>query len=164
MNFIAKQTIGTWITLGALILTLVGAILYGVNTSSGYYTDVVSGSLVACTVLAMIAMAALLVLSQFSFDGLIGKIVGIVVDLLKIVIPMLLFFALFGFVSTRIEGLAYIYGSNEEILATIQTPENLNSTYVAITGFVFYGIAAVGAVVAAFCRPVKAADAEKVKA
>ena len=155
MNFIAKQTVGAWMTLGAIVLTLVGAILYGVNTSSGYYTDVVSASLVACTVIAMIAMVAVLVLSQFGFDGLVGKVVGIAVDLLKIVVPMLRFLALFGFVSTRIEGLAYIYGSNEEILATIQTPENLGSTYVAITGFVFYGIAAVVAVAAAFFRAKK---------
>ena len=56
------------------------------------------------------------------------------------------------------EGLAYIYGSNSDILATIQTPENLASTYVAIAGFVLFGIAAIVGIVAAFFGAVKKED------
>ena len=41
MEFIKKQSVSTWITLGALIMALIGAILYGVNVGAvGYYHDV----------------------------------------------------------------------------------------------------------------------------
>ena len=71
---------------------------------------------------------------------------------------MLLLLGLDYFVATRMEGLAYIYGSNSDILATIQTPENLASTYVAIAGFVLFGIAAIVGIVAAFFGAAKKED------
>ncbi len=151
MEFIKKQSVSTWITLGALIMALIGAILYGVNVGAvGYYHDVTIGILVVMTILVMIMLAALLVLAQFEFDCILGKIVNIVTDVFKILIPIFLGICLVNFIITRVEGFGFILFSDESVRLTMQTPENMASVYTAISGFVFYGIAMVAAMVAAF--------------
>lgn len=134
--------------------------IYGVNTSEGYFKDMTSGTLITFTILTIVVLAAILVLAQFKFSGLLGKVLSIFVDALKIVVPLFLMICLFGFISTRIEGLAYLFGSNQEILDTIQTPENMSSAYGAITGFVFFGIASIAGMVAAFFNPTKKESAK----
>ena len=62
-----------------------------------------------------------------------------------------------GFVSTRVEGLGYIFGSDENVLDEIQTEENMRSAYTAIAGFVFYAVTWLVALVACFCGMTKAA-------
>ena len=89
----------------------------------------------------MVLVVVTIAMAQFSFDGIVGKVYGIVLDALRILIPLLLFIAMFAFISSRVEGLAYIYFSN---------PENLASATTAITGFVFFGISAFVGIIAAF--------------
>ena len=62
-----------------------------------------------------------------------------------------------GFVSTRVEGLGYIFGSDENVLDEIQTEENMRSAYTAIAGFAFYAVTWLVALVACFCGMTKAA-------
>ena len=107
---------------------------------------------------ALIGLIAAILVVVLSLSGNNNKVVSVLRDALKIAAPVLLLLALFYFVATRMEGLAYIYGSNSDILATIQTPENLASTYVAIASFVLFGIAAIVGIVAAFFGAVKKED------
>ncbi len=160
MNFIKKQTVSTWISLAALILTIVGIIIYGVNVSSaGYFQGTAAGSLVAASVVEIILLVAVIVVSQFNFKGIIGWILDVVVSIAKIVAAFLPMVAMLGFLSTRMSGLATIFFSNVDILATIQTPENLSSAYTAIACAIIYGVTTLVAVVGAFFRPYKKAKA-----
>lgn len=151
MNVIKRQSIANWISLGTLIFALIGFILYAVNIgSAGYFNGVTVSSLVTWCVIAMVLVVVTIAMAQFSFDGIVGKVYGIVLDALRILIPLLLFIAMFAFISSRVEGLAYIYFSNPDVLETIQTSENLASATTAITGFVFFGISAFVDIIAAF--------------
>lgn len=151
LNFIKKQSIGTWISLGALILAVVSAIVYGVNVGSmGYFYDNKVTLLVVMTVLAILMLAAIITLSQFEFKGLLGKILDIVCLVFKVLIPTFLALGLMELIGTRVEGLAFIYFSNPEVLGTIQTPANMASAHSAIASFILYGITIVVSAVAAF--------------
>lgn len=151
LNFIKKQSIATWVSILTLLLAVVALIVYGVNVGgAGYFNGSTVSSVVTCGIIALVVILVALVMSQFAFEGLVGKVYGIVLDALRILVPLLLFIGMFAFISSRVEGLAYIYFSNEEILATIQTPENLASAHSAIAGFILFGVAALVGIVAAF--------------
>lgn len=150
MNFLKKQSIGTFVSLGACVLAIVAAIIYGVNVASeGYFMKMSVSSVVVCSVFAILLLAAVVALAQFEFEGLVGKVVTIVADAVKILVPILLAIALMALISSRVEGLAYLYFSNEDVLAAIQTPANMSSASVAITSFIMYGVALIASVVAA---------------
>ncbi len=162
LNFIKKQSVGTWITLGALILAVVSAILYGVNVGGdGYFYGNTVTLLVVMSVLAILMLAAIITLSQFEFKGLLGKILDIVCLVFKILIPTFLALGLIELIGTRVEGLAFIYFSNPEVLGTIQTPANMASAHSAIASFILYGITIVVSIVAAFFGLRKKNKAEK---
>jgi hypothetical protein len=59
-------------------------------------------------------------------------------------------------VESRAQGLAYIYFSNEEVLAEVQTAANLSSASGAITSIALLAVAALVGIVAAFFRQKKA--------
>ena len=137
MNAIKKQKLGTWLTLAVIILGIVSVIIYSVNGSvEGYFKGTNQSSVVIMSVLA---------------------IVFAITDILRISAAVLLIASLMGFVSTRVEGLGYIFGSDENVLDEIQTEENMRSAYTAIAGFAFYAVTWLVALVACFCGVTKAA-------
>lgn len=151
LSLVKKQTVGTWITLGAFVLTLVSAIIYGVHVGgAGYFQGNAVGVTVAFTVLSLIAEAAIIVLAQFEFEGIWGTVVKVALDVLKIVLAFILMLALIPFLTSRLEGLAYILFCDENLRPVLQTAENMSSVGSAVTGFVFYIITWLAAVVAAF--------------
>lgn len=152
LKFIKKQKVGNWITLGALILAIVSSIIYGVHIGikGGTFYGAAVDSLVACSVVSILLLAGVLVVSQFEFEGIIGRVVDILCDAVRIIVPALLVLGLINLIYSRVEGLAFIYFSAENIIASIQTPENLASAESGIASFVFYGITAVVAIIAAF--------------
>ena len=153
MNFIKKQSVGAWMTLGLFLLALVSTILYGVNgTMKGYFQLANSGYALALSILAVIFAAGALVIAQFKFEGILGKIMQIVADVLRFAAVIFLAVVLLNFISTRAQGLAYIFFSDENVLSEIQTPANMASANVAITGFIFYGIAWLLGIVSVFFK------------
>jgi hypothetical protein len=150
-EFVKKQSVGTWITFAGLILSIIAFIIYGVNvTSAGYFRQATIGSVVVFSVFEIIFLVAIIALAQLKFDGVIGLVVEIASGVLKILATLFPMLALVAFLDGRIDGISYIYFSNEEILATIQTSDNLSSASTAITGIVFYAITWIVALVAAF--------------
>lgn len=88
MNVIKRQSIANWISLGTLVFALIGFILYAVNIgSAGYFNGVTVSSLVTWCVIAMVLVVVTMAMAQFSFDGIVGKVYGIVLDALRILIP-----------------------------------------------------------------------------
>ena len=108
--------------------------------------------MVTFSVLEIVFLVLIIVVPQFQYKGIAEKVVNIVLDVLRILAAVFLVLALLNFISARVEGLAYIYFSNPDILETIQAPEtgNLASAQSAIAGFVLYGITWVAAMVGAF--------------
>lgn len=169
MNFIKKQGIGAWISLGAVLISLIGLIIYGVALKAGTDLTIASGSelfydktrpedttmikmVVVCGVIALVFMVAALVLGQFKFDGIVGKVVGGVVGALRIVAPALLIATFLFYVYGSFTGLGWTFFSNEEL--TIY-PEAIAVGKQVITGLVFFVIAAVAAIVASFFGIIK---------
>lgn len=156
MNAIKKQKLGTWLTLVVIILGIVSVIIYSVNGSvEGYFKGTNQSSVVIMSVLAIVFAVVSIILAQFSANGAAGKILSAITDILRIAAAVLLIASLMGFVSTRVEGLGYIFGSDENVLDEIQTEENMRSAYTAIAGFAFYAVTWLVALVASFCGVTK---------
>lgn len=143
--------LGIWISVAAAVLTVVSLIIYyfGIK-SEGYFLDAAVGAVLPMSVLSIVCLGVAVVLELIPAKGVAGKIVRLIADALRVVAAVLLVVALMNFISGRVEGLAYIYFSDPNILDTIQTPANMRSAGLSITGFVFYGIAWLVAVVASF--------------
>ena len=164
MNLIKKQGLGTWISLGALLLSIVGLIIYGVALAGGTNLTIASGSemfylaervedtemmskVVLCGVLALVFLVAAIVLGQFKFDGIVGKVVGIVVGALRAVVAALIFTTLLYFAYGSLTGLGWTFFSNEELFIY---PEAITVGNQVIAGLVIFGIAGLVAIVASF--------------
>lgn len=155
-GFIKKQGVGAYLGIVVAILALVSLIIYVMNGSSeGYFQGLTSTGVVTMSVFAIVFAIGAVVLSQFSFDGLTGRIVKIVCGLLCIGAALLLIASMLDFIGSRAEGLAYIYFSDENVLSEVQTPANLTSAETAITGFILYGITWLVSIVAVFFKIVK---------
>jgi len=161
-----KQGIGTWICVAALVFAIVAFVLYGMAVSAGTGLTIASGSdlfydmtrpedtamapaVVSCSIIAIICLVGAIVLSQLQFDGVVGKVVNVVVTVLRIAAPALLVIALLYFAYGSFTGLGWTFFSNEEL--EIYPAAKAVGTQV-ITGAVFYALAFITATVAAFFR------------
>lgn len=90
MDFIKKQTVATWITLGTVILTIVALVLCGNNSSEGYFAALLNqGNWMSLLVWSLVLEIIYLVLVQVNVEGVAGTAVKFVGDVLKIVIAVL---------------------------------------------------------------------------
>lgn len=151
MSFLKKQRAGIYVTVLALILTVAALITYQVNIAgAGYFQNAVVVQAVIYPVIALVLEILVVVLAQVSLKGAAAKTVDVVSGALRIVIPVLLVIAAMNVVSSRVEGFAFIYFSNQEVLQEVQTPANMASAHGAIANIVLLGVAAVVGIVAAF--------------
>lgn len=152
IKLIKRPSIGGCITVLGLILLVVSLIVYGANVSgAGYFHTLGISSVVTYSVVGIVFLVLAIAISAFDFgDGLLGKGLRFLADALRIVAAVFIAIALVEFINGRVEGLAYIYFSDENILATIQTADNLSSAHSAIAGFIMYGVTAVVLVIGAF--------------
>ena len=168
-NLIKKQGIGTWISLGTLLLAVLGLILYGSAISNGMNLTIASGSdpfyladrpadaammsmVVTCGVLSVLFLAAAIVLGQLKLDGIVGTIVNAISGAMRIVVPALLFATLLNFLYGSLTGIAWTFFSNEELAIY---PEAIAVANTVITGIVFLAIAMIASVVASFFNLIK---------
>ncbi len=172
MNFIKKQGLGTWITLGTIVLSVIALIIYGAALASGMDFMIASGSelfyeasrpedsvmmtmVVTCGILALVFFAAAIVLGQFKFEGIVGKVVDVVTGALRIVAPALILAATLYFVYGSLTGLGWTFFSNEELEIYSQA---ISTGNMVITGLVIFAIASVAGIVSVFFSLVKKAD------
>ena len=169
LSMVKKQGIGTWITLGTILVSVIALIIYGAALASGTDLLIASGSqlffekirpedsamitaVTTCGILSLVFLVAAVVLAQFKFEGIVGKVCEVAVGALRIVSPALLLVALLYFVYGSLTGLGWTFFSNEELEIY---PEAISTGKTVITGLVFFGIAAVASIVAAFFGMVK---------
>ncbi len=138
----------------ALILAIVSFSIYGSNVAGeGYFHGLSNDTVVVCSVFAIITLIAYIALSIFDFgDGIVGKIMSIVRSACIIAAGGLLVAAGITNVGDRVEGLGYIFFSDQNLLAEVQTEDNLASAYGAIAGTITYLIGWLFALIASFFK------------
>lgn len=172
MNLLKKQGLGTWITLGTVLLSVIALIIYGATLSAGMNLEIANGSqpfyeavrdedsvmismVTTCGILALVFLAAAIVLGQFKFEGIVGKVVDVVTGALRIVAPALILAATLYFVYGSFTGLGWTFFSNEELVIY---PEAVKVGHQVIAGLVIFAIASVAGIVSVFFSLVKKAD------
>lgn len=169
LNIIKKQGLGTWITIGTVLVTLIALIVYGASLAAGTGLVIASGSelfyevarpedsamitmVTTCGILALLFLVAAIVLGQFKFNGAAGKVCACIEGALRIVAPALIIVVLFYFIYGSFTGLGWTFFSNEELEIY---PEAISTGNKVITGLIFFVIAAVAGIVASFFELVK---------
>ncbi|MCD8285917.1 MAG: hypothetical protein LUD50_01650 [Clostridia bacterium] len=160
MNFIKKQTVSSWITLAALVFAIASIAMVFTSfkdiAATSLFNTSITGALKAELVFELIFLVAIIALSEFRLGGLLGDIIEWVVWALKIIVCILPILALIAFLGMRVQGLANLYFSDENIKVTMQaTPGYMEAASYAIKTAVIVGVTAVLAIVAAFFRPYK---------
>ncbi|MCR5771121.1 MAG: hypothetical protein K6G87_07835 [Butyrivibrio sp.] len=133
------------------VCALLGFILYLINiNASGYFQGGSVPQAQLFVILSMVTIAIAICLYFVKVKGIAGKIADIAGDILSVVSPVLLSASLMTLVGSRVEGFAFIYFSNADVLTEVQTPANLSSAHVAIANIVVMAIAIVAGIVWAF--------------
>ena len=157
MAILKKQTFGSICTLLALILAVAGVVAYYLNIGAeGYFQGAAVSRASTLFTMAAVALALVVALNQVSLNKTADKLFEILSGALQIAAPAGLMAAAMYLVESRAQGLAYIYFSNEEVLAEVQTAANLSSASGAITSIALLAVAALVGIVAAFFRQKKA--------
>lgn len=163
MNFLKKQSIGAYITLCALILSIVSIILYnstlaagnGVQTANGgqMYLDASKfGEVTTYGVLAIVFLALGLVVSElklFLNKGIVGMVVEMVGTIFRILAPVFCLLFVVWFLSGSFTGLGWTFFSNEELEIN---PEAIAAGKLNIVALIFGLVTSLVAIVAAFFR------------
>ena len=148
MNFLKKQSAGSWISILTAILTLVSLIVYAVNIGgAGYFQGASVSNLVLCCVIVIVLLAAVVAIAQVKGNNPVLKLVS---GLCQIAVPALLALCLINLIAARAEGLGFIYFSNPDVILEVQTPANLASATGTIVNMVCLGITTLLGMVAAF--------------
>ena len=153
MRLIKRQSAGIWMTLVTLILAIASFVIYNVNIhSAGYFENASSPYAVNYLVIAMVLMVVAIVIAQIPVKGIADKIATLLADAARIAAPALCVAAAITLVSSRVQGFAFIYFSNEEVLQEVQTAANMSSSHGAIASIVALFVTAIIGMVAAFFR------------
>lgn len=151
MNSIKKITPGIILTVITLLLSVISIIVYNTNIAGeGYFHNAAVSNAVKFNVLGIVVLAAAIVLALVPVEGVLAKVLTILSDVCRIVAPALFIAAVLAIVTARVEGFAFIYFSNVEVLQEVQTPANISSAHGAIANIVFLAITAVVGIVSAF--------------
>lgn len=136
------------------LLALVGLIVYIVNVNSaGYFQGATIKFLIFYIILVMVLDLLIVGASFLKLDGILAKVLDIVLMVVKVAVPLFLMIAGMTIVLARAEGLAFIYGANEDVILEVQTPENLASSSTAIANAVILILGSVVGIVGAFFLP-----------
>ena len=136
------------------VLALVALIVYLVNIGSvGFFQGAVVDNYVLFAILAIVFCLGVIVLSIVRPSGTVGKVLDVVIIVLKVLIPVFLFLVTVSVVGARVNGFGYIFFSNVDVQQEVATPENIASAMTAIVGIVFAGLSGLFGIVSAFFLP-----------
>ncbi len=151
MANLKQQTIGVWFALVTLVLGIVSFIAYFINIAGqGYFHGAKVDMAVRYMVIEIIVGVCVMALTFLPVKKNVSGLVTFLVDLGRIVIPALSIAAVLAIVSARVEGFAFIYFSNAEVLQEVQTSANISSAHGAIANIVLLTVTAIVGIVGAF--------------
>lgn len=92
MGFIKKQRVGFYASALTAVLALIGMIIYvsSIGVSRDEFYVQTRGPVIALVVVSIVALAALVALSQLKFDGIAGKVTDAAVFVLKLAVAAML--------------------------------------------------------------------------
>ena len=144
MNATKKLSAGAWLSIVTCVLSLAALVAYLINTSAaGYFQNATVSNLVLMVVGAAVLEAAAVVKGA-------KKVVDLLTGLCQIAAPALLALAFINLVSARVEGFAFIYFSNADVLLEVQTAANMSSATCAIVNLVLLAVSSIAGIVSAF--------------
>ena len=147
MNATKKLSAGAWLSIVTCVLSLAALVAYLINTSAaGYFQNATVSNLVLMVVGAAVLEAAAVVLSMVKGAK---KVVDLLTGLCQIAAPALLALAFINLVSARVEGFAFIYFSNADVLLEVPAA-NMSSATCAIVNLVLLAVSSIAGVVSAF--------------
>lgn len=147
-----KLSVGAWITCLAAVLTLISLIVYFINVGgTGYFHNIEVKNLVLFSILVIVMLLCAIILKTLDIGGAAGRAVDLVSGALQIGAAVLLAIIFINLISSRVEGLAFIYFSNADVIKEVQTAENLASATTTIADMVLYGVSLIFAIVGSFC-------------
>ncbi len=159
MTFLKKQTVGFWMTVCTLLLGIISFVAYNVNiTGEGYFHGAGVATAARYMVIAIVLGVVAIVLTQLPVKGIALKVANVLSDIARIASPALFIGAVLTIVSARVEGFAFIYFSNPEVLQEVQTPANISSAHGAMINIACLVVAAVVGIVSAFFSARKVTD------
>lgn len=136
------------------IFALVVLILYAVNfNSNGYYQGVEAPGLILFTILTMVFSLGIIGLSFVKKEGTIAKVVLVADIVLKVCIALFLMLVAMNLVSSRVEGIGYIFFSNADVAKEVATPANVGSAMVSFVAIGFAVVGAIAGIVGSFFLP-----------
>ena len=146
MNATKKLSAGAWLSIVTCVLSLAALVAYLINTSAaGYFQNATVSNLVLMVVGAAVLEAVVLSMVKGA-----KKVVDLLTGLCQIAAPALLALAFINLVSARVEGFAFIYFSNADVLLEVQTAANMSSATCAIVNLVLLAVSSIAGVVSAF--------------
>lgn len=116
----------------------------------GYFQNAAVPMAANLTVAAIILAAVVLIAGQFQLQGIADILLKLVTGAARIIVPVLCIAAMMYVINGRIEGFAFIYMSNEEVLHEVQTAANMSSAHGAIANIVLLGVSALFGMIGAF--------------
>lgn len=148
MTTTKKLSAGAWLSIVTCVLSLAALVAYLINTSAaGYFQNATVSNLVLMVVGAAVLEAAAVGLSMVKGAK---KVVDLLTGLCQIAAPALLALAFINLVSARVEGFAFIYFSNADVLLEVQTAANMSSATCAIVNLVLLALSSIAGIVSAF--------------
>lgn len=142
---------GSVITFVTLVLSVVSFAVYRMNIKGeGYFQNAAVPMAANLTVAAIILAAVVLIAGQFQLQGIADILLKLVTGAARIIVPVLCIAAMMYVINGRIEGFAFIYMSNEEVLHEVQTAANMSSAHGAIANIVLLGVSALFGMIGAF--------------
>ena len=158
--------IGTWLCIMAIVLAIIGFVLYLTSVSAGNNLAIASGSesfydmarpedsvmqvaVTPCSIIAIICLVAGLILSLIKVEGAAAKVCGVCAGILRIAAPALLMIAGLYFLYGSFTGIGWTFFSNAELAIY---PEATAVGTQVIAGIVLMVLAAIVAAIAAYAE------------
>ncbi len=151
MSLNKKPRAGSWACIITLIFAIASVIIYNINIhGEGYFKNAAVPNATKYVIIGICLLAVAFAVSLVTMKGIGGRIFTILSDVMRIVVPALMIAAMITIVSARVEGFAFIYFSNEEVLQEVQTAANMSSAHGAIANIAALAVTAVVGMIAAF--------------
>lgn len=153
MNLFRKLSVSSYISILSALVGLIGFIFYFVTKgTNGYFYLASSASTIVFFVFAVlfIVLAIFLRVFDFKVEGILAKVLDLVPSVLSVLGSIFFALSAMFYISPKVEGLAFIFFSNADVIATMQTPANLLSSKLVLVTFILMLVACLVQVVSCF--------------
>ena len=116
-------------------------------TSEGYFNGGAIFNFPLYSIIIIVALFGSLILSLINKGN---RVMSVITGILQLVAVVLLAVCFLNLISDRVYGFGVLFFSNQDVLDTMQTPENMSSAYVAIASIAAYVVAWIMTIVRTF--------------